>query len=542
MNGNQLLATSKQLKRMLKFKTLLPGISSASIILIVLGAALFALCQAAIESNDFNIYFDSYLLHVIGITVFQAVLSTILSILLALLMAKALSMVDFFCKHLLLRLMPITFILPSLVVVTGLLSIYGQQGLLASILKYFGISFSGWSIYGLKGILLAHVFLNFPYACRLFYQTLSLVPVEHKRLAAQLNFSSITYFKLIEWPLLRCQLFPMAALIFMLCFSSFAIVLALGGGPKYTTIEVAIYQSIREFELLQAVLFAGIQLICCISFLWLTQKILHKNKDNQNVTIDFNKQNYHLSVSNYLKFFSAVIILVGGLFIFLPLINIVIEGSRFFDLSLLNTAFKQATLFSLLIALGAAMIAIVLALLILWTNSRLIINHQIKWSNQLMLVGSLILAIPSMVLSSGLFLLLFKYADNRVFICILMMLCNALMALPFVLKNLAIPMYEVTLRYWQLSQSLNINGFRHFYIVEYKALKKIIIMSFAFSGILSLGDFGIIALFGGQSVTTLPYYLYEQISHYHYHESMVTAAVLLTLSFSLLIVMDYDRT
>ena len=67
-------------------------------------------------------------------------------------------------------------------------------------------------------------------------------------------------------------------------------------------------------------------------------------------------------------------------------------------------------------------------------------------------------------------------------------------------------------------------------------------MSFAFAGILSLGDFGVIALFGGQSVTTLPYYLYQQISHYQYKESIVTAAILLILSFSLLVVMDYDRT
>ena len=103
-------------------------------------------------------------------------------------------------------------------------------------------------------------------------------------------------------------------------------------------------------------------------------------------------------------------------------------------------------------------------------------------------------------------------------------------------------MYDVTSRYWHLSQSLNITGFWHFYLIEYKALKKLIIQSFAFSAILSLGDFGIIALFGGQSVTTLPYYLYEQISYYHYHESAVTAALLLILSFSLLVVIDYDRT
>lgn len=522
---------------MLKLRTLLPGISAASLILIVLGTALFALCIDAIKSNNLTFYFDSYLLHVIWITTYQAILSTLLSVLLAILMAKALSMVNFWGKGVLLRIMPITFILPTLVVVTGLLSIYGQHGLLASIFDYFDMPFWG-AIYGLKGILLAHVFLNFPYACCLFYQTLNSVPIEQKKLAAQLNFSNFFYFKLIEWPLLRRQLLPMATLIFMLCFSSFSIPLALGGGPKYTTLEVAIYQAIRDFDLLEAVLLACLQLIYCAIFMCLMQKINHSYKIN----VRYFRSHYRLPVSCNLVLLSMVIVVIGGLFIFLPIVIILIEGIYSFKWVFLTVDFQHAVIFSLLIAFGSAIIAMLLALLLLYTNSRLLVNQQTHWSNRLILVGSLILAIPSMVLASGLFLLLFPLAYSPVFVCGLMMLCNGLMALPFILKNLAMPMYDVTSRYRQLTQSLNINGFFHFYLIEYKALKKLIVHSFTFAAILSLGDFGIIALFGGQSVTTLPYYLYEQISHYYYQESTVTAALLLILSFSLLIVIDYDRT
>ena len=42
---------------------------------------------------------------------------------------------------------------------------------------------------------------------------------------------------------------------FMLCFTSFTIVLALGGGPQNSTLEVAIYQAIFfEFDLPKAAL------------------------------------------------------------------------------------------------------------------------------------------------------------------------------------------------------------------------------------------------------------------------------------------------
>ena len=522
---------------MLKFRALIPGISIASIILVILGTALFVLCSFAIRTGDLNVYFDSYLLHLVWVTVFQAALSTLLAIIFAILLAKALSLVNFKGKALLLRFMPITFILPTLVVVTGILSVYGQQGLIAQILHYVGLPFS-MSIYGLHGILLAHVFLNFPYACSLFYQTLASIPVEQKQLAAQLNFSNFSYFKLIEWPQLLRQLFPIASLIFMLCFSSFAIVLALGGGPKYTTIEVAIYQSIRNFELMQAVVLSGLQLMCCLSFMWLMQKISRIKK----VNMQFAGADYKLPVSCKLRWLSSAIIVIGGLFIFTPIVTILIEGINALHLSLFNTALKRAINYSIVIAFASAITSIIFAGLLLWTNSRLLIMQQIKWSNRLMLVGSLILAIPSMVLGAGLFLLLFDYMNNVVFVCLLMILCNSLMVLPYVLKKLAIPMYDVTSRYWLLSQSLNITGFKHLYLIEYKALKPVLAKSFAFAFILSQGDFGIIALFGGRAVTTLPYYLYEQISHYHYQQGMVTASILLVLSFSFMVVLDYDRT
>lgn len=522
---------------MLKFSTLIPGLSVVSMILIVLGTALFALLGFAINSDELCVYIDSYLLHIIWITAFQAILSTILALFFAVLLAKALTMVNFQGKSLLIRIMPITFILPTLVVVTGLLSVYGQQGLISQIFHYFDLPLS-ISIYGLQGILLAHVFLNFPYVCVSIYQTLTSVPVEQKQLAIQLNFSFSAYFKIIEWPLIRRQLLPIATLIFMLCFSSFAIVLALGGGPKYTTIEVEIYQSIRNFELMQAVILSGLQLLCCLSFMWLMQK----NNRIQSIHVQFKEQNHWLPISNVLRIISLVIILIGVLFIFTPIITILIEGFNAFQLSLLTSALLQAICYSSVIALGSAILAMLFACLLLWTNSRLLIVQKIKWSNRFMSIGTLILAIPSMVLAAGLYLLLFKYVGNSVFICLLIILCNSLMALPYILKNLASPMFDITSSYWQLSQSLNISGFKHFYLIEYKALKPIFTKSLAFAAILSLGDFGIIALFGGQTVTTLPYYLYEQISHYHYQQGMVTASILLVLSFSLLVVLDYDRT
>lgn len=522
---------------MLTCKTVIPGISVAVIIVSVISAALFSLCQFAIESGNLTVYFDRYLLHIVTVTLLQAALSTWLCVICALLMAKALSMVDFMGKRMLLRIMPVTFILPSLVVISGLLYVYGQQGLFARIANAFGIDVS-LSIYGLKGILLAHLFLNFPYACRLFYQSLMSVPIEQKQLAVQLNFSAFTFFRLVEWPYLRRQLLPMAALIFMLCFSSFAIVLALGGGPKYTTIEVAIYQAVRDFDLLQAVVLSGIQLIFCLCLIGLSRKVGLVSQLNTT----YSSRDYRMPCRQWIKGICGGIVVLGGFFIFAPMVFIVIEGMRYFNLAAFSQPFWVATGYSVMIALGSASITLLFACLLLWTNSRLLIERARRFSHRLMLIGSFIFAVPSMVLASGLFLLFFDYSDNAPFVCLLIIMCNSLLALPFVLKNLEFPMYDIAKRYHSLSQSLNITGIAHFYLIEYRALKPVMITTFAFACLLSLGDFGIIALFGGQSVSTLPYYLYEQIANYRYQDAAVTALVLFILSLGLLMVMDNDRT
>ena len=87
--------------------------------------------------------------------------------------------------------------------------------------------------------MLAHVFFNLPYASRLLLQALDTVPAEQHKLCAHLGMSHWNKFRWVEWPRLRQQLPHVCGLVFMLCFTSFATVMALGGGPKSTTIELA---------------------------------------------------------------------------------------------------------------------------------------------------------------------------------------------------------------------------------------------------------------------------------------------------------------
>ena len=60
-----------------------------------------------------------------------------------------------------------------------------------------------------------------------------------------MGFTPAQIFRHLDWPVLRTELPGIAALIFLMCFKSFAIVLALGGGPSRSTLEVAIYEALK---------------------------------------------------------------------------------------------------------------------------------------------------------------------------------------------------------------------------------------------------------------------------------------------------------
>ena len=94
------------------------------------------------------------------------------------------------------------------------------------------------------------IFFNLPVATRLILLGWATVPQERLRLAQHLALSPSARFRLIEFPMLA-NIIPSAfVVIFVICLSSFSVAFALDGGPKSTTLELAIYQAFRfDFDL-----------------------------------------------------------------------------------------------------------------------------------------------------------------------------------------------------------------------------------------------------------------------------------------------------
>ncbi|AXF77270.1 thiamine/thiamine pyrophosphate ABC transporter permease ThiP [Erwinia tracheiphila] len=510
--------------------TLAPGIVASALLVGVAALAFGALwCQAPV-TNVMTLWQDDYLWHVLRFSFFQALLSATLAVLPAIPLARALGRRHFWGRETLLRLCAMTLVLPVLVVIFGILSVYGRSGWLATLCSLLGVHYT-FSPYGLQGILLAHVFFNLPLAARLLLQALEHIPDEQRKLAAQLGIRGWHHFRLVEWPWLRRQILPTAALIFMLCFASFATVLALGGGPKATTLELAIFQSLSfDFDPARAALLALLQILCCLGLVVFSQR-LNKALPGGSAS-DTGWRNPEDSIAA--KITDMTIVVAVLLLLLPPLLAVAADGiNQGLPGILRQPALWQATLTSLRVALGAGMLSVVLTMMLLWTSRELRLKQR-RWMGQtLELSGLLILAMPGIVLATGFFLLFNDTVGLHPSTEGMVIFTNALMAVPYAMKVLENPLYDTAARYNLLCLSLGVSGWNRLWLIELRALRRPIAQAMAFACVLSVGDFGVVALFGNENFRTLPFWLYQQIGAYRSAEGAVTALLLLLLCFLL---------
>lgn len=514
---------------------LMPGLLAAMLMLLVATLALGTLWHNAPSINISELWQDAYLHHVIRFTFWQALLSTLCSTIPAIPLAQALFRRRFYGRTLLLKLCTMTLVLPVLVAVFGVISIYGRQGWLAQACQFFGIH-TLFSPYGLSGILLTHVFFNLPLAARLLLQALNTIPTEQRQLAAQLGMTPWQQFYLLEWPYLYRQLLASAALIFMLCFASFATVLTLGGGPQATTIELAIYQALSyDYDLGRAALLALIQLSCCLGLVLCSQKLNGILSVGHTRALTWRDPRD----SRFRRCCDTLILLFTFGLIAPPLFAVIVDGfNHSLTQVITQNALWQAVGNSLIIALGAGLLAVILSLMLLWSSRQLQLNHKLGWAHALDTSGMLILAMPGIVLATGFFLLLNNTTGVPQSPYALVILTNALMAIPYALKVLEHPMRDLAERYNPLCLSLNLHGIARLRWIELSALRRPIAQALAFACVLSVGDFGIVALFGNEQFRTLPFYLYQQIGAYRTQQGAASAFLLLLLCFSLFSVLE----
>ena len=223
-----------------------------------------------------------------------------------------------------------------------------------------------------------------------------------------------------------------------------------------------------------------------------------------------------------------------------PLIAIVLAGLEADLLRLAGEATVQrATVTSLVLAGGSALLAVALALSLVMARRALALRRPGGAMAILeRATGSwagLVLVVPPIVIGAGWFVLLRHLADAFALAPVMVLTVNAVMAMPFVLRAVRPAHDAASERHERLCASLGIAGWHRLRLVEWPVLRRPLATGFAFAAALSLGDLGVIALFGSDAVQTLPYLLFSRMGSYRTGDAAGLALILGLICLALMI-------
>ena len=487
-----------------------PGIAAAVLVLVLTFGTLAAVAirgqGAVVTAADWA---------AIRFTLLQAGLSAVISVGLAIPVARALARRRFRARGLLLTLLGAPFILPVTVAIFGLLAVFGGNSVLSTLLGW-----AGWppvSIYGLHGVVLAHVFFNLPLATRLILQGWLAIPAERFRLAATLD---APVFRLLEWPMLRVVVPGALAIVFLLCLTSFATALILGGGPRATTIELAIYQALRfDFDPGHAAALACVQFAICAVVAGVAWGI--SAPDGLGAGLDRVVDRWDAGGRGI----DAVVITLAALFLLLPLTMVIWRGVP--GLTEMPASVWAAALRSLMVALGSVALMLVLGLGLALRPGR--------WMGG---IGMLPLATSSLVMGTGLFLLLQPFTAPALAALPVTLLVNAVMSLPFTQQTLGPAVTQAEAGYGRLATQLGLTGWARQRWLILPRLRRPIGFSAGLTAALSMGDLGVIALFASDRSETLPLAMSRLMGAYRMEAAAGAGLLLLILSLGLFWLFD----
>jgi thiamine transport system permease protein len=451
-------------------------------------------------------------------TLWQALLSASFSVVIAIPVAKALARRRFFGRGLLVTLLGAPFILPVIVAVMGLIAVLGQAGIVNTLLVAAGLP--RLDIYGLHGVVLAHVFFNLPLAVRLLLSGWLAVPGEQFRLAASLGISPRAQWVLIDLPLIRRVLPGAFTVIFVICLTSFAVALTLGGGPRATTVELAIYQAMRfDFDLGRAAALAVMQLALALTAGVIALRIAGQagfgvGRDRLVPRWD--------GRSGLARLWDAAWLILAAVFLLVPLAAVILRGVP--GLLLIRADTVQAAGHSLAVALVSTALCLAWALPLATRRGEFLALPAI--------------AISPLVLGTGLFLILRPFVNPFSMALPVTALVNALMALPFALRILRPEAEAVARDYGRLRATLRMTARAWLWLVWLPRLRRPMGFAAGLTAALAMGDLGVIALFADPDRATLPLQVYRLMGSYQMEAAAGAAVLLLMLSLGLFWVFD----
>jgi len=487
-------------------------------------------------------------------TFWQAFLSTILTLLVGLPAAFLFARFDFAGRKWLHTLSLLPFILPTVVVATAFNTLIGPRGWLNLILMdLFNLTNPPLSLLNsLPAILLAHVFYNTSIIIRIVGNAISRLNPHYDEAARVLHATPWQAFREVSLPLLMPSILGASLLVFLFDFTSFGVVLMLGG-PQYATIEVEIYtQAMSRFNLPMAGLLSMIQLVVTL-LITLAQNRL-KNPRFGKAAISTEEKTRQRPANRMQRMFVILMCLLLVLLFVSPILSLVsrslvtLEAARA-ERGEFETGFttryytelfqnRSGSIFyanplaairnSLVYSLLTMVIATTLGFLTAYALSRS--GKFTRWLEPLFMLP---LGASAVILGLGFLLTFNKPPWISGSFPILIPIAHSLIALPFVVRTILPAIQGIPNSLREAARVMGAKPWKVIREVDLPILLRAVIVSLAFSFTISLGEFGASSFLANARTPTIPVTIFRYISQpgaLNYGQALAMSTLLLLTS------------
>ncbi len=492
--------------------------------------------------------------NVLLFTLYQAFLSTLLTLIVGLPAAYLFARFDFPGKVLLRALTAVPFMLPTVVVAAGFNALLGPRSWInLGLMDVFGLEVRPVQFVGTLGaILLAHVFYNTTIVIRLVGNALSQLDPRLVGAARTLGADSYQVWRHVTLPLLRPSLLAAGLLVFLFDFTSFGVILLLGG-PGFATLEVETYiQALQMLNLPLAGLLSAVQLLCTLVFSVLYTRMVAKT--HVQVSPRAAKYNLRHARAWQEKVFVAGLGSLLILFFVLPMLALPLRsvsrleaarGQRTDVQYGLTTDYyselfvnRRGSLFyvppirAALNSLGYAGLTVLFSLVMGFPVASALARpgKLERWLDPF-----LVLPLGASAVTLGLgFIISFNQPPLRLLASPwLVPLAHTMVALPFVIRTLQPALASIPERLRDAASSLGASPFRAWLAVDWPIIWRASLAAATFAFTVSLGEFGATALLTRPEYPTIPIAIYRFLSQpggLNYGQAMAMATVLMVLA------------
>ena len=453
-----------------RLRLTLLGVAPAVFVVLFFGWPVTAIVSRGLRGGSlWDVARDQTLRRVAWFTLWQAVVSTVASVVVGLPLAYVLARYRFRGRSAVESLLIVPFVLPTVVVGAAFLSLlHGHQSV--------------------QGVLLAHIFFNVPVVVRTVTPLWRKLDPRMGDAARMLGANPRRVWWQVTLPLLRQAVLSAAGIVFLFTFTSFGVVLLLGG-PRRRTLEVEIYQrTAQQLDLRSASALAVTQLVVLGALLLWSARSQDRGSVQQRL-VDFSGPARHVVL---LPVLGGAALLFG-----IPLVALVHRAGQWSRT--LSGVGRQALVLSLRTALISASVAAVLgAMASMAIGAK---GRAGRW-----LDAGLMLPLGTSAVTVG-FGLLITFNRSPVDLrgtAIMIPLAHALIGLPFVVRSVVPVLRSIDPKQRDAAAMLGASSWQTWRAIDAPVLRRSLLTGFGFAAVISLGEFGATSFLVRRGTPTLP--------------------------------------